>query len=90
MKKFKEELHIFKRHYFNIATQASAFKMCKETVKEDEIIIICDFSENFTCKMSEEIQSAHFGASKSQFTLHTGMIYHPFLEGVLWVLMRSL
>lgn len=90
MKKFKEELHIFKRHYFNIATQASAFKMCKETVKEDEIIIICDFSEKFACKMSEEIQSAHFGASKSQFTLHTGMIYHPFLEGVLWVLMRSL
>ncbi|CAK1593400.1 unnamed protein product [Parnassius mnemosyne] len=25
--------------------------------------------------MSEEIQSAHFGASKNQFTLHTGVIY---------------
>lgn len=48
---------------------------CAETVKKDEIIIICDFSENDTCKMSEEIQSAHFGASKNHFTLHTGVIY---------------
>lgn len=46
-----------------------------QRVKEDEIIIIRDFSENYTCKMSEEIQSAHFGASKNQFTLHTGVIY---------------
>lgn len=75
VKKFQEELHLFKRHYFNIATQASAFKFCKETIKEDEIVIICDFSENYTCKLSEEIQSAHFGASKNQFSLHTGVIY---------------
>ncbi|CAG4966406.1 unnamed protein product [Colias eurytheme] len=75
VEEFVNELHAFKRHYFNVGIQESAFKMCRETIKEDEIVLICDFSENYACKMSEEIQSAHFGASKNQFTLQTGVIY---------------
>lgn len=59
IKEFVEEMRTFKRHYFNVCIQESAFKMCRETVKDDEIMIICDFSENDTCKMSEEIQSAN-------------------------------
>ncbi len=38
-------------------------------------MIHVDFSENYVCKMSEEIQSMHFGASKRQITLHTGIYY---------------
>lgn len=34
-----------------------------------------DFSENYGCKYSE-VQSAHFGGSKSQITLHTSVLYY--------------
>lgn len=44
-------------------------------LRDYEALIICDFSENYDTKMSEEIQSLHFGASKGQVTLHTGVIY---------------
>ncbi|CAK1592360.1 unnamed protein product [Parnassius mnemosyne] len=44
-------------------------------MKDDEILILCDFSENFECKYSEEVQSMHFGASKNTITLHCGVIF---------------
>ena len=34
-----------------------------------------DFSENYTCRYAEEIQSAHFGGSHRQSSLHTGVYY---------------
>nr|CAI5819555.1 unnamed protein product [Callosobruchus analis] len=34
-----------------------------------------DFSENYVCKYSSEVQSAHFGGSKPQITLHTVVTY---------------
>uniref|UniRef100_A0A6P7GCH1 Uncharacterized protein LOC114340520 n=1 Tax=Diabrotica virgifera virgifera TaxID=50390 RepID=A0A6P7GCH1_DIAVI len=34
-----------------------------------------DFSENYICKYGREIQSAHFGGSKPQISLHTVMVY---------------
>ncbi|XP_031781055.1 uncharacterized protein LOC107982089 [Nasonia vitripennis] len=34
-----------------------------------------DFSENYMCKYSTEVHSVHFGASRQQVTLHTGMFY---------------
>lgn len=35
-----------------------------------------DFSENYSTKYSSEIQAVHFGASRSQVTLHTAVIYY--------------
>ncbi|XP_046554961.1 uncharacterized protein LOC124264267 isoform X2 [Haliotis rubra] len=34
-----------------------------------------DFSENYVCKLGSEIQSMHFGASKKQLSLHTGVYF---------------
>ncbi|KAL4713895.1 hypothetical protein ACJJTC_015549 [Scirpophaga incertulas] len=34
-----------------------------------------DFSENYGCKYGSEIQSAHFGGSKEQLSLHTCLYY---------------
>lgn len=34
-----------------------------------------DFTENYTCKYSAEVQSAHFGGSKPQLSLHTCVYY---------------
>ncbi len=34
----------------------------------------CDFSENYSCKNSSEIQAVRFGSSHQQATLHTGVL----------------
>ena len=34
-----------------------------------------DFSENYTCKCSDEVQSMHFGGSHQQASVHTGVYY---------------
>lgn len=34
-----------------------------------------DFSENYNCKYSEEIQSVHFGGAGQQITRHTAVLY---------------
>ena len=39
-------------------------------------MIVIDFSENYYCKYSAEIQSVHFGASKKQISLHTGVFFY--------------
>lgn len=49
VKQVKEELHASKSN-FNLVNQHLT-----KRVKEDEIIIIFDFSENYTSNMSEEI-----------------------------------
>lgn len=38
-------------------------------------VVVVDFSENYTLQENRAIQSAHFGASNSQVTLHTGVLY---------------
>ena len=38
-------------------------------------MIHIDFAENYVGKYADEPQGAHFGASKSQTTLHTGVLY---------------
>ena len=42
---------------------------------ENEVMIHVDFSENYITKQSAAIQSAHFGASQNQITIHTGVYY---------------
>ena len=39
--------------------------------------LVVGFSENFTCSQLRSVQSAHFGASNRQITLHTGVAYTP-------------
>nr|CAI5852334.1 unnamed protein product [Callosobruchus analis] len=54
-------------------------KICVKKVKETlycnkaRILVHMDFSENYVCKYSCEVQSAHFGGSKPQITLHTAV-----------------
>ena len=72
---FSSDLLRYKRHFFNIYNQFQYYRGLKSNLKEDECLIHVDFSENYTCKMSSEIQSMHFGASKPQISLQTGIYY---------------
>jgi hypothetical protein len=65
----------FCKHIFNITHQFHQLKNLKENITQNACVIHVDFSENYACKYSEEVQSVHFGASRNQVSMHTGVIY---------------
>lgn len=69
------ELQRLSRHVYNINHQYIAMRQLRNNLKQDSVIIHIDFSENYCCKYSSEIQSTHFGASKRQISIHTGVAY---------------
>ena len=71
----KDLLVRYKKHTFNIVHQHKQYRNLRQNMKENECLIHIDFAENYACKLSDEIQSMHFGASKKQVTLHTGVAY---------------
>ena len=59
-------------HLMVLKQQWCAYQYIKDT---GECTIIVDFSENYTTQQNRAVQSAHFGASNNQPTLHTGVVY---------------
>lgn len=55
--------------------QMQTMQECKSNIGVNEIAIHIDFAENYVLKFSSEVQSMHFGASKKQLSLHTGVYY---------------
>jgi len=72
----KSKMKNFTKHVHNIRQQFQSMKYIKTNLKEQECIIHIDFSENYSCKYADEVQSIHFGASRKQATMHTGVVYH--------------
>lgn len=75
IKEFLKDLKQFKIHHYNVNHQYQSWKKCIKNLEDDEVVLVCDFSENFACKQAEEIQAVHFGASRNQITLHTSVLY---------------
>ena len=74
--KFETELKPrFTTHTFNIGHQYRTLRSLKELMSANEVTVHIDFSENYTCRYLEEIQSVHFGGSHRQASLHTGVCY---------------
>lgn len=69
-------LDLFLVHVQNIVHQQKTIQEIKNNLKQDEVLIHLDFSENYNTKYGEEVQSAHFGGSKPQLSLHTVVTYH--------------
>lgn len=64
----------FMKHESIIRNQFSALNYLKLHMDENESILQIDFSENYSLKHAEEIQSFHFGGSRKQVTLHTSSL----------------
>jgi len=47
----------------------------KDSLGANEVLYHIDFSENYSTKYEEEVQSVHFGASRKQVSIHTGVMY---------------
>ncbi|XP_047991938.1 uncharacterized protein LOC125230721 [Leguminivora glycinivorella] len=78
---FRSNLPKFMQHLANIINQFKAVRFIKHNMSPSEGLLHIDFSENYGCKYGEEVQSAHFGGSKAQLSLHTCVYYssdsHP-------------
>ncbi len=62
--KGQEMLSNFLKHAYNVGNQFERMKELKAGLRFNEVVIVIDFSENYVCKLNDEVQSAHFGASK--------------------------
>lgn len=71
----KKEVEVFKRHVFYEKHQSSVLKSTIDNIKPGTLIFRIDFSENYVAKFATEVQSIHFGASKKQIALNTGVRY---------------
>lgn len=65
----------FFQHEFNRKYQSKIIKSIQDNLKNNEVLFRIDFSENVVCKYSNEVHGMHFGASKKQLSLHTGVKY---------------
>lgn len=72
---FATLLQKFRRHLYNIRQQYAFSRALKQNLPANQCVVHVDFSENYACKYSAEVQCVHFGASHQQATLHTG-VYH--------------
>lgn len=75
IEEFNQELPAYLKHIYDTDHQMQMLLNLKNNLKENEVLVQMDFSQNYVCKYSEAIQSAHFGASQKQVSLHTGVFY---------------
>ena len=68
-----EKLLALKKHHFISKAQSNYLKELKENLSEDVCITLCDFAENFTFVIQDEIQGFHW--SNPQATLHPYVFY---------------
>ena len=80
--KITVQLADVKQHDFLKRNQHAAFRKQKENLKENEILIHVDFSENYDNQQQHAIQSAYFGYDS--YTLYTACVYfRPSLESAI-------
>ena len=72
---FQVVLKKFKTHWYNIRHQYRYCFNLKKNMTNKEVLLHIDFAENYILKFHRAIQSAHFGASQKQISLHTGVMY---------------
>lgn len=68
-------------HNFVAKKQSEYFKNRQTSLEEDEIIIICDFAENYSFVVQDAIQSFHW--SNDQCTIHPFCMYYKDIDGNL-------
>lgn len=73
--KLENDLVKLFKHELNIVHQYQSLKMIKQSLTEKDVVVHMDFSENYCTKYNEEIQSFHFGGSRTQLSLHTVVVY---------------
>lgn len=70
---FCDQILVLKRHHFISKQQSTYFSEKKKNLK-NEILISCDFAENYTFVVQDEAQSYHW--NNSMATVHPFVVYY--------------
>lgn len=81
IEEFMEELLKLKPHSFIANMQKDYFNSVKSSLQAGEVAIICDFAENYSFVLQDEVQSYHW--TNSQATLHPFVVYYAGEDGKL-------
>lgn len=76
VKKFNGGLRKFLIHVYRSHHQYQAFDAIIKNLSPRKVHVIVDWSMNFEGKYTKEIHATHFGASKTQISLHTGVFFY--------------
>ncbi|GFN75253.1 vertnin [Plakobranchus ocellatus] len=78
IKRLMEDLANFSLHLFVFRWQYSQFKLCRASIptRHSLGLAVLDFSENFTCRPQDEVQSAYYGYT--QITVHPSVTYYAY------------
>lgn len=69
VKEFEIGINTFMKHLAKISHQYSFMKELKENLSDNEVVLHIDFSENFACKYSSEVQSIHSQCDRSPYVI---------------------
>ncbi|XP_047123312.1 uncharacterized protein LOC124806436 [Hydra vulgaris] len=69
----RQQLPDYIRHVYIKRQQSAYFRLCRQNVSENELIIQMDFSENYTIMEQSEIQSAYW--VHQQLTVFTAAVW---------------
>ena len=62
------QLENYPLHLYNGISQLKAYKLCKESLRKDEAVVVCDFAENYVVRQYAEAQNAYY--SRNSITIH--------------------
>lgn len=71
---FSEAILKLKTHSFLANMQKEFYHETKTNLEEGEVVVTCDFSENYSFVLQDEVQSYHW--TNSQATLHPFVVYY--------------
>jgi hypothetical protein len=71
---FSEKLELLLPHSFIATEQSSFYNDCKASLKQGEVVITADFSENYCFVLQDAAQGYHW--NNSQATVHPFVIYY--------------
>ncbi|KAJ8678063.1 hypothetical protein QAD02_013850 [Eretmocerus hayati] len=89
-KLFHDSLRNFVEHEGRIFHQQNFWKNIENVITLSDLLFILDFSQNWLGKCTKEVHALHFGASRPQFSLHTGMLYSQLLNEGFTTISESL
>ena len=67
------QIDILTMHSYIIKSQAQYLKKIKDELKDNEVIVLGDFAENYSFIVQNEVQGFHWNIS--QCTLHPVVVY---------------
>lgn len=68
-------------HHLITKKQSAYYQKVKENLKEGEALIVCDFAENYSCVVQNEVQGYHW--TNEQVTIHPFVAYYRDQTGEL-------